>query len=51
LEGIGVAVDYQEAFRLLSGAADRGASRAVANLARKPKDWEFPKISLRQFVF
>jgi TPR repeat protein len=33
LEGIGVDVDYQEAFRLLSAAANQGASRAIANLA------------------
>jgi TPR repeat protein len=34
LDGIDVAVDYKEAFRLLTGAANRGAARAAANLAR-----------------
>jgi hypothetical protein len=34
MDGIDVEVDYQEAFRLLSAAADQGARRAVANLAR-----------------
>lgn len=34
LDGIDVQVDYEEAFRLLSGAADHGASRAASNLAR-----------------
>src|ERR1700678_2101314 len=34
LEGIDVEVNYSEAFRLLSEAAVRGASRAVVNLAR-----------------
>jgi len=33
LHGIDTAVDYKEAFRLLSAAAGRGASRAVVNLA------------------
>jgi TPR repeat protein len=34
LDGVDIAVDYKEAFRLLSIAADRGAPRAMANLAR-----------------
>lgn len=34
LYGRDVEVNYQEAFRLLSAAAERGASRAVVNLAR-----------------
>jgi hypothetical protein len=34
LDGIDVEVNYQEAFRLLSGAAKQGASRAVVGLAR-----------------
>jgi TPR repeat protein len=34
LEGIEVPHDYQKAFRYLSAAAKRGASRAVLNLAR-----------------
>lgn len=34
LNGIDVEVDYGEAFRLLSEAADKGASRAIVNLAR-----------------
>jgi uncharacterized protein len=34
LYGRDVAVNHQEAFRLLSIAADRGASRAVVNLAQ-----------------
>jgi uncharacterized protein len=34
LEGIDVEVDYEEAFRLLSLAAQRGAARARAHLAR-----------------
>ncbi len=34
LYGRGVEVDYREAFRLLSIAANRGASRALVNLAR-----------------
>ena len=34
LEGIDIEVDYKEAFFFLSVAADRGASRAVTNLAR-----------------
>ncbi len=34
LSGIDVEVNYQEAFRLLSAAANQGASRAVVNLAR-----------------
>jgi TPR repeat protein len=34
LDGIGVEVDYQEAFRLLLAAATQGASRAMVNLAR-----------------
>ncbi len=34
LEGIDVELNYTDAFRLLSLAADRGASRAVVNLAR-----------------
>ena len=34
LDGIDVAVDYKEAFRLLSAAADQGAPRALGNLAR-----------------
>jgi uncharacterized protein len=34
LDGIDTGVDYQEAFRLLSAAADQGAPRAVLNLAR-----------------
>jgi TPR repeat protein len=34
LNGIDVEVNYQEAFRLLSAAANKGASRAVINLAR-----------------
>jgi hypothetical protein len=33
LHGIETAVDYKEAFRLLSAAAARGASRVVVNLA------------------
>lgn len=33
LEGIEVEVDYDEAFRLLSAAADQGAPRSIANLA------------------
>lgn len=38
LEGIEVELDYAEAFRLLSLAARRGASRAVVNLARMYAD-------------
>ena len=38
LEGIDVEVNYAEAFRLLSEAAGRGASRAVVNLARMYAD-------------
>lgn len=34
LDGVDFEVNYHEAFRLLSAAADRGASRAVVNLAR-----------------
>jgi len=34
LDGIDTEVDYKEAFRLLSAAVVRGASRAVVNLAR-----------------
>lgn len=34
LDGIEVEVDYQEAFRLLSAAADQGVSRSMASLAR-----------------
>ena len=34
MEGIDVEVDYKEAFRLLSAAADQGAPRAKMNLAR-----------------
>jgi TPR repeat protein len=34
LDGIEVEVDYSEAFRLLSAAANKGASRAMVNLAR-----------------
>jgi len=34
LDGIDVEVNYVEAFRLLSAAADRGATRAITNLAR-----------------
>ena len=34
LYGRDVEVNHQEAFRLLSSAAERGASRAVVNLAR-----------------
>ena len=34
LYGRDVEVNYKEAFRLLSAAAERGASRAVVNLAR-----------------
>jgi TPR repeat protein len=34
LHGIDVKVDHKEAFKLLSAAADQGASRAVLNLAR-----------------
>jgi len=34
LHGTEVQVDYQEAFRLLGSAAERGAPRAVASLAR-----------------
>lgn len=34
LDGIGVEVNYEEAFRLLSAAAHRRAPRAMANLAR-----------------
>jgi uncharacterized protein len=34
LDGIDVEANYQEAFRLLSAAANQGASRAVVNLAR-----------------
>ncbi len=33
LYGRGVDVDYEEAFRLLSAATEKGASRAVVNLA------------------
>ena len=38
LEGIDVPMDYSEAFRLLSGAAEQGAPRASCNLARMYKD-------------
>jgi TPR repeat protein len=38
LDGIDVEIDYREAFRLLSAAADRGAPRALANLARMHAD-------------
>jgi TPR repeat protein len=34
LDEIDVEVDYKEAFRLLSAAADKGVPRAAANLAR-----------------
>jgi uncharacterized protein len=34
LEGIDVEIDYDQALRFLSLAADRGASRAIVNLAR-----------------
>jgi TPR repeat protein len=34
LEGFQVEVDYAQAFRLLSSAADQRASRAIANLGR-----------------
>lgn len=34
LDGIGVEVDYGEAFRLLSHAANKGAMRAQSNLGR-----------------
>jgi TPR repeat protein len=34
LDGTNVEVNYQEAFRLLSAAAEKGAPRAIANLAR-----------------
>jgi uncharacterized protein len=34
LDGIGVEVSHQEAFRLLSSAAGRGVPRATTNLAR-----------------
>ncbi len=34
LDGVQIAVDYKEAFRLLSAAAAQGAPRAMANLAR-----------------
>src|SRR5574341_578250 len=33
LHGIDVQVDYKEAFRFLSSAAEQGASRAILNLA------------------
>src|SRR4029077_15134408 len=32
-DGINVEVDYKEAFRLLTAAAEQGAARAMANLA------------------
>jgi len=38
LDGIDVEVDYREAFRLLSAAADQGASRAIVSLARMNAD-------------
>jgi TPR repeat protein len=34
LDGVDVEINYPEAFRLLSAAADRRAPRAMANLAR-----------------
>ena len=34
MEGIEVPLDYEKAFQYLSSAANRGASRAVLNLAR-----------------
>jgi len=34
LDGIDTEVNYAEAFRFLSAAANQGASRAIANLAR-----------------
>ncbi|MGZ4828201.1 MAG: tetratricopeptide repeat protein [Candidatus Angelobacter sp.] len=34
LDGTEVEVNYPEAFRFLSAAAEKGASRAIANLAR-----------------
>ncbi len=52
LHGTEVQVDYQEAFRLLSAAAERGAPRAVANLARMyALGWGFPRTLSRRFVF
>lgn len=38
LYGIDTAIDYQEAFRLLSAAAEQGSSRARSNLARMYAD-------------
>lgn len=34
LDGIGVEVDYEEAFRLLTNASEKGIPRALSNLAR-----------------
>ena len=34
LDGADVEVDYKQAFRFLSAAADKGAARAMTNLAR-----------------
>src|SRR5689334_18825208 len=34
LDGIDVGVDYQEALRFLSSAAEKGAARAIVHLAR-----------------
>jgi TPR repeat protein len=38
LDGTDVEVDYKEAFRLLSAAAEQGAPRALVNLARMHAD-------------
>jgi TPR repeat protein len=52
LEGIDVEVDHEEAFRLLSAAADQGAPRAKMNLARMyAKGWVRPRTWSRQFSF
>jgi len=50
LDGIDVEPDYREAFRLLKAAADKGASRAVVNLARMYQEGLGVQKAMKQAV-